>query len=245
MQNAKKIVIFIAAAFFVAVAVSFVTVFSVKQVYAEFSVFGADDCAEIQKELDVFKGRNLIFLNEQDVYSVAEDHPYYEIVSAEKVYPNLLKVRVKKREEAFTVGVSGRTFVIDADGYVLNDTGVTEGKTLDFDIGNLTVTGCAVGGKIETSSDGLFYSVLSMAKSVKLSDYFSAVSLGTSGLKDVVLLTKTGVKIRVDKPEISGAEKLAAALNFYDNASDYQKIFNEIMTVQMDNGVIRPAWTEN
>ena len=126
MQNGKKLVIMIAVAFGIAVIVSFIMLFSVKKVAAEFSVYGVSSAEEIQNDLDSFKGRSILFVKENDVRAVLDKYPYYEIESVKKEYPNVLRVSVVKRAEAFKIVASGRSYVIDAVGNVLNDTGATE-----------------------------------------------------------------------------------------------------------------------
>lgn len=251
MKNLKKpLVIMVAIVFLLAIIASLTMLFSVKKVSAEFNVYGDSQAEEIQKELDAFKGRNLIFLKIADVADVCEKFPYYEITSVKKEYPNVIKLTVEKRAEVFKIENADKSYVLDKDGIVLNDEGKTEfpRNVLSVDIGNLSVVCGTVGAKIETSDDELFYSVLMSSQALKLNDSVKKVEILKSEygeFRDAVFKTYTGVEITVWNVDIDGESKIRAAFSCYEGESDYKKTACYINAYKTADGEIVAEWTSH
>ena len=253
MQSTKKwLIITVAIAFGITVIASCIMLFSVKKVATEFSVYGDSDAVEIQKDLETFKGKSLIFLNAADVYKIAEKYPHYEITSVEKEYPNVLKVSVIKRTEVFKVVTAEKSYVLDGNGYIINDTGVTEYKrnVVPINMDDISVTDGTVGKKIITSDDGLFYSVIKTAQSLNLNDSVKNISIeiGVSGKRDAIFTTYTGVDVEVWKVEENGEEKIQKAFALYDSEKlgDYEKSAGKILSLKSKtDGEIVAEWTSH
>lgn len=251
MQNLKKpLIILVAIAFLIAVVASLTMLFSVKKVEAVFSVYGESEAQEIQKELDAFNGKNIVFLKLSEVIASCDKFPYYEITSAEKVYPNVIKVAVYKRAEVFKIDNADKAYVLDKDGIVLNDEGKTEfpRNVLSLDIGNLSVVGGAVGEKIQTSDDALFYSVLKTLQALKLNDSVKQVEIAKSeygDFRDAVFKTYTGVTINVWNVDDDGENKIEAAFSCYESESDYKKTAYFINAYKKSDGNIVAEWTSH
>ena len=245
MKTSRKVAIIIAIAFLIAVVASCAALFSVKKVYAEYTVFGEEETTEIQNSLDKFKGKNLLFFDTDSVYEEIGKYPYYQVISVEKQFPNVLSVQIKKRVETFNVSFGSEKYVLNEEGVVLNDSGNVSGES---GVVNVTVTGVTVnsgkvGEIIKTSYDKLFYSALFMAKKAKLSDFVKSVEiLSETEVKDVILSTYTGVKITVYKADENGDGKLEKALSAFEEASDYTKTYSEIAVYQKDDGEIAVTW---
>lgn len=254
MQNLKRfLIITLAAAFCILLVAAMIMLFSVKKVSADFSVYGDSQAEEIQKELDSFQGKSLVFLKTADVYAVCEKYPYYEIVSVKKEYPNVLKVGVVKRTEVFRIETADKTYVLDKNGIVLNDTGDAEfpRNVLSVDLGSLTLANATVGNRIETSDDSLFYSVLKTAGSLELNDIVKSVEIADNGygFRDAIFKTYTGVKVNVWNVDDEGEEKIQTAFSYYETLADHKKISCEINVYRVenpassDNGRILAEWT--
>lgn len=249
MKSLKKpIVIMVAIVFILAIIASLIMLFSVKKVEAEFHVYGESDARQIQKELDAFKGKNLVFLNLAEVVSSCEKFPYYEIISITKSYPNVIKLTIEKRAEVFKIENADKAYVLDKDGVVLNDEGKTEfpRNVLSVDIGNLSVVGGAVGTKIKTSDDELFYSVIKTSQALNLNDSVKSVEISKSeygDFRDAIFKTYTGVEITVWDVDIDGESKMRAAFMCYEGESDYKKTAYYINAYKQSDGNIVAEWT--
>ena len=253
MQNVKKyLIIMVAIAFGVAVIAACVTLFSVKKVSAEFSVYGDSQAEEIQADLDKLKGKNMVFLNKSDVYGICDEYPYYEITSVVKDYPNVLKVTVAKRVEAFTVADGGKTYVLDGEGVVLNDSGETEfpQNVVSVGLGELKVVEGVAGKKIVTADDGLFYSLIKTSRAAGLTDVVKDIDLqlvfdGENYSGKAVFHTYTGVEIAIYSIEDDGENKINAAFIKYESLTDYEKTADKVIVSKNKNtGEIKALWSE-
>lgn len=246
MFNLKKFaIISVAAAFAVAVIAACVFLFTVKKVSAEFTVYGASQAEEIQKELDAFTGKSMLFLDEDDVYKVCEKYPYYRITSVKKSYPNVLRVSVIKRAEAFKVVSGANVYVIDGEGVVLNDTGATEysGNVIPIELKTVAIESAAVGEKIKTASDGLFYAIIKSANDLGLCDLVGSIRIDDADMRrNAVITINTGVKIVVWNVENYGAEKIVKAFEKYETLGDYYK---NNFWITIGDGGASATWTPN
>lgn len=246
MSNGRKITVIIAIAFFIALIASLYTLFSVRKVSARYEIYGSsEETAEIQRTLNGFKGKNILFFNTDEVKEQLKGFSYYEVVSVDKEYPNVINVSLKKRAETFSVTIGGRTYVLDEQGIVLNDSGETfpESRVTGVTTSGITAEEAIKGEPILTSDDALFYSALAMAKKAAFSDFVDSVEISSDvEIKDVVLNTRTGVKITVYKADVYGVAKIEKALEAFENASDYTKTYSEIAVYITDAGEIKVDW---
>lgn len=254
MQNTKKyLIIMVAVAFGIAVVAACVTLFSVKKVSAEFSVYGDSQAEEIQSELDRLKGKNMVFLKNSEVYAILDKYPYYEITSVEKSYPNVLKVAITKRVEAFSVSTADKTYILDDEGRVLSDNGQAEfpQNIVSVTLGELKISSAVLGEKIATTDDGLFYSVIKTCKALNISDLVKTIDLQLTPYEsgkyfgDATFNTYTGVEIEIWRVDDDGEAKIGAAFNKYEILSDYEKTTGKIKAYKQDNGEIIAEHTEH
>ncbi|GEM_PF-4976676 len=247
MFNLKRFaIISVAIAFAIAVIGACVFLFSVKKVSAEFTVYGDSQAEEIQKDLDAFTGKSLLFLDVDDVYKVCEKYPYYQITSVKKSYPNVLKVSVIKRVEAFKVISGASVYVIDGEGVILNDTGATEysGGVITISLKTVAIESAVIGEKITTASDALFYAIIKSANDLGLCDLIESVEIDDKDMRrNAVIATNTGVKIVVWDVENSGGEKIAQAFSNYETLGDYEKTDCWITAYKENGGAIKALWT--
>lgn len=248
MQNTKKwLIIMVAVAFGVTLVASLVMLFSVKKVSAEFSDFGDSEAVNIQRDLDAFKGKSLIFLGTAEVYRVGEKYPHYEITAVEKEFPNVLKITVEKRAEVFKVVTKDKSYVLDESGVIINDTGETENAfgVVPIIMGDISVQNAAVGKKIATSDDELFYAVIKTARELNLNDVVKEIKIviNTKWVRDAILTTYTGVEVEVRNVEEDGSAKIAAAFAKYEELGDYEKSSHKILADKREDGEIFATWT--
>ena len=240
MQNVRKyLIIMVAIAFGFAVIASCITLFSVKKVSADFSVFGESEAEKIQEDLDAsLKGKSLVFLKKSDVYAVCDKYPRYEVTSVKKEYPNVLKIEIVKRVEKFKITVADKSYVLDGDGVVLNDSGETEfpNSVIPVDIGDLEIVRGKTGEKIATSDDALFYSVIKSAQAIGLTDIAKEIDMqfipvgGGKYEGDALFHTYTGVDIEIQQVNDEGEEKIRKAFECYNTLSDYKKAMDSEKT---------------
>ncbi|MBQ6727444.1 MAG: FtsQ-type POTRA domain-containing protein [Clostridia bacterium] len=247
MFNLKRFaIISVAIAFAIAVIAACVFLFSVKKVSAEFTVYGDSQAEEIQKDLDAFTGKSLLFLDTDDVYKVCEKYPYYQITSVKKSYPNVLEVSVVKRVEAFKILSGDSVYVIDGEGVILNDTGATEysGNVIPISLNTVEIERAVVGEKIKTADDALLCAIIKSAGDLGLCDLVKSIEIDDDNLRrNAVITTNTGVQAVVWDVEISGGEKIEKAFEVYETLGDYEKTDCWITAYKENGGAIKAKWT--
>ena len=249
-MNVKRLsVILIAITFCIVVLISLVELFSIKKVEAQFFVV-SEDVQSAQSVLNDYEGKNLLFLDEKDVENALNSNPYLQIYSVEKQYPNVLRLNVKERREVYKLTDNGKTYILDQDGYVLNDNGVSKqgGALIDLSFitfrnnpnltAKISVESGALGSKIQTDNDDIVYKALAIAKNIGLFDCIKAVVIeDCAGEYDVSFETNTGVKIYVVDLAVDGERKGQVAFNVYNmTATDYQKRFGNIEVCYLKDG---------
>ncbi len=256
-MNTKKLTaILIAIAFGLVVLISCVGLLLIKKVDISYAVsIERNDTDEIQKKLDEYLGKNLLFLDTNEVIENFKSEPYLEVVSVEKKYPNVLRMDIRERKETYRIQDGNKAYVIDENGYVLNDTGVCiqNKKIIDLKFEHvipglqnapnflIQIINATLGEKIQTNNDSVFYQVLNISKKVGLSDCINSIKIidYTNGF-DVFYETQTGVELRIIDLEIDGEKKALLAFDKYNTiATDYQKRFGEIWAMYQD--VSEPA----
>ena len=232
----------------------------------EFAVAEETDVSKVEKTLDAYVGKSLLFINTDDIKEVLKEYHYMEVLSIEKHFPNVLKLKIEERRETYYLEHGDNVYVTTADGFVLevlsksDYKGNTERdkitlklKRLEleedetFSTHDVTLEGAQVGSTISMFEDEFLSTVFELAKKVNLTDCIKELKVEKITndtvvvARDLVITTYTGVTIRVKDADVRGEEKITRVFAEYDNAStDYKKTFDYIMvyveTVEGDTG---------
>ena len=253
-MNTKKLaVILIAVAFSLVVIFSGVGILTIKKVEVNYAVADTTDTREVQTILDGFLGKNLLFFNTDEVEKSLEEEHYFEVLSVEKKYPNVLSVNIKERKEIYYFEFNEKVFVTTADGFVLNSwdksafSGEIARDKIVFDTGDVNIREMELGQIIKTDNDELMTAVFEMAKSVNLSDCIKTIKLSkTLGYENVYVAeldSYTGVKILIDDVLVKGSEKADKIFDAYnDELSDFEKNEGQIISMLMYDGRYRVTY---
>lgn len=259
MRSRKLPTILVAVAFFIVVAFSCVFAFSVSEVRADFSATGGFDAETVQNKLDGYKGKNLIFFNEQTIKEDLEKDPFIEVTAIRKEFPNVVRVSVKERIRAFRLSLGEETAVLSTEGYVLErsaDSDFSEDKLFDLNLNGITVTGATLGKKITTDNDELFYMLVEMANYIDLTDTASGLTFNKREFNEAAFAMRTGVNIRlqVGLEKNFGLDMIGRAFDAYNGKllnsegkamSDYEKFSSSIIvTRKADGSGINVTWSK-
>lgn len=90
--------------------------------YNVLSDMGLQYSVEIQEELEsLYKGKNILFISEDEAAAVFDKYPYVSEVSIRKVYPNKIAVYAEENAERFAVAnSSGGYDMLDKNGLLLS-----------------------------------------------------------------------------------------------------------------------------
>lgn len=252
MKTKRTMVILIATVFAFVLLFSCILLFSVKKVQTKFTVATDIETLEIEQRLSSYCGENLLFFNCEEIENLIKEYPYFELVSVEKQYPNVINVSLKERLETYYLITEEKIYVTDKAGILLKVLSVSEWDgnvsreiiTLSFD--GVVFFEQVLGQKIVCDEQDLFDITLKMAMSVDLTDCIKSINVvNAPEQQDVSFSTYTGVNILVTQALTRGEEKTVAGFDAYNNKTDdYLKTYNNIIVVLKDDGTILPIWTE-
>ncbi len=253
MRTKKILVIVISVLFCLAVLFSCIFIFSVKDVVVTCTVYGGEKVEQINKSFeDKFEGKNLLFLDTDDVSDMLEDNPYYIVESVEKDYPNVLNIKIKERLATYYIQTTDKVYKTNDYGVVLDwykkeeFTDKTSREMIYLSLRGVNVTSAIKGEIIKTDCDELVSSIFTMSKAVNLTDcinHVDAVVDQSKTVKDAIFKTYTGVEIWVENAHVRGEEKIVRGFNgYYNNADDYIKISGYInVLMQLDGEIVVTA----
>ncbi len=259
-MNIKRLaVIFIAVIFVVVTAFSSVAIFTVKQIDLSYSVLEGEvsNPSAVKKQLDSnYVGKNLLFLDEEDVVESLKDDYYLEVLSVDKQYPNVLKVSVKERLAVYAVNYGGEYYYATKDGFVVEKvSSFTQTRDIiELDLSGFATANVTVGQNITTDDDELLLSLFEMAKAINLTDCVKSISVeNVTEFTVVSFKTYTGVEIKIDvtpdyntangQPVVLEPSKASIAFYAYDTLlTDYQKSYGVLDLLRMKDGRYRVTY---
>ena len=257
MKTGKLAAILIAITFLFVAVISCVMLFSVKEVRVDYSVSDQIDLSSTSKKLDSFVGKSFVFLNVDDVKNSVSD-PLLEVVSVDKQFPNVINVEIKQRREVYKFNHDGNVYTTDENGFVFHsqiDDGsdFSDRQTIKLNFEKVNLERVEVGSNLSTSDNELLKNIFEMAKAIDLTDRvkeITVVNTTLDGNEDYVVMrsaefqTYTGVKVVIENAYEYGVERVVAAFNAYDEATDYVKTFDVIKVVRItETGQIKVIFT--
>lgn len=229
----------------------FVALFSVKDIDVCYSIYGENeyDCVKI---LSKYKGKNLLFLDEEEVRKELEAQTVLKINEVKKVYPSTIKVSVSSRQERFAIeGKKGEFFIVDDEyavvavrGDTTNNTDTLNNVLVRFDVSE--TLNFSVRSYLDFSS-----SVLSSFKTVadafdsprdEIEEIFVYETEEKGNIRISVSM-RSGVKIVLYKATERTQEKIVTAKNKLDGLDDTDKLFGEIICLERVDGEIYATYT--
>lgn len=251
MRAKRFLVIALAVVFGLTALLSFAFIFSVKRVKVAYSVSQSADVSGIENSLNKFVGKNLLFLDLNEIETELKNHPYYKVELIKKSYPNVVELKISERREIYCITSQDFVFVLDQTGFILNkiDLSTFEGvgdDRIELEIQGVDQLTLNVGTNINSQDNAFINSVLQMATAVDLTDCIDKITIindKSTEYKGAIFYTHTGVKMEIRKPEILGVEKITKVFEVYDEISDYLKAFDTLIGYSNDQGEIFVDWS--
>lgn len=248
----KRALIFLLTTVIIAFAVLiFVGLFSVKDIDVNYSIYG-DNEYDLVEVLSKFKGKNLIFLDEEEVQKELEAKTVLKIDEIKKVYPSTIKVSVSSRQERFAIeGENGEYFIVDDEYAVVairndiaNNTDTLENVLVRFDVSdNLQFS-------LRSSldfSNAILFSFKTVADSFKSPrdeiEQIYVYETEERGNIRITVFMRSGVKIVLYKATERTQEKIVTAKNKLAGLADTDKLFGEIICLEREGGEIYATYT--
>lgn len=248
----KGLVIILSALVVIAFAILvFVALFSVKDIVVSYSVYG-ERVTGVEDVLSEYKGKNLLFVNQDEIEKKLKDNFALKIDWVKKVYPSTIEVGVSSRQERYAISTGqGDYYIVDEEYAVV----ARRSDTSNFAdrLNNVVVT-------FDVDENPSFAVNSSLDAENKYVKAFETVVEGFSSPRDViesVLIYETaekgnvritvkmrvGVSIVVYKALDKTSAKIAAAKSKYESLSDEDKLIGEIQCLESDSGAISAVYT--
>lgn len=247
MKKKKLYVSLIFIAFAVFFSFSFIYLFTLNKIDLKVEATRGVEVSEIQTAVSEFEGKNLLFLDTDDVLEKLSSFSNYKVVSVEKKYPNKLVVSVKERLESFAVLSDDLAIIIDNEGVVLRteENYINNRELVTLKLDGISVSSFNVGQVISTTDNQMLVTVMSMAEKINYYNCIESIKLERAVEKQFAYFnTYSGVVIEVPDVHIRGDEKIEYAFEQYDLCdSDYIKSFDKITVFIKQDGFIDASWT--
>lgn len=249
MKRKRLYVILIVAVLCAAFVLSFTCLFTVRFSEVKFQAVSGENSNAVSERVAEYNGRNLLFLDTDEVANSLSDFYGYKVVSVEKKFPNKLTVNIEERKEVFAINVGEKTLITDESGFIIRS---EESFSPRRDIVYIESSGLVFnavdnGQTVSCNDDELFFTVMSMAKKINYYNCISKIVIEKATEKRFAYFeTYTGVVLEIPDAHIRGTEKIEVAFNEYDNCeNDYVKSFNTITVSIQSDGSIKATWVKN
>jgi len=205
---------------------------------------GIEYSVEIQEALEsIYKGKNILFVGEDEAAAVFDKYPYVSEVSIRKVYPNKIAVYAEENAERFAIAnSSGGYDMLDKNGLLLSSRDTNENYADSYR--NILLEGF---GEYSEA----FYNSAQFAAVKIMCDYmheaFGGIRANLSEIKYAAptsnpanayfQLTMTeGIIIRIFNPLNITKEKCVSAIDRYLSLSPEDRLYGLITVVENADG---------
>ena len=246
MKRKALIIVSTVAVFILTVIVAFVWLFRVRYIDVDVRYIDVDADADLYDYVEETLNEN--FLNkpsasvkESEIFTVFSSNPYVKVLEVSKVFPDRLKVVVKKRIEKYLVVCGERTYVAD-DEFVLlrvDEPAVSDAELIKIDVpaGHIISEDLTLGKKIVGSDKGLFDCAMAIYDGFSDKILISGAEI-TDDPSCITFDIKTGVNIKfyfeyaTTEEKIAILERVSNVEKFFEGLSPEQKLKGSIHVIK-------------
>lgn len=257
----------------VVVLLSFAFLFSIKEVKCNYyAVTNSAKYEQVEKHLNNYKGKNLLFVNTDKIVSELENDTYIVVKSIKKDFPNKILVEVEEREETFIIESDTHRFYLDKNYFVLKkvdkQTDTLNNNLIKLDLSlynNFDIEEMQV-GETFTFLNGWIKNCVGEMITI-FSDWKnildSIIVEGTNKILGYTIYfqTKQGLKIEILDPNIKfdlenntfnyeestsdlvGIEEVQEVYKVYSTISDYEKTKGKLLVYRLPDNKITVVYT--
>lgn len=230
----------------------FVTVFRVNDVNLNVSAYSFEDYGVCTEVLAKYKGKNLLFLNTDQVKDEIVRQTGFKVESVIKNYPYTLTVNLYSNEERFAIEYNDSIYVLDEEYVVMKtrDSLINPADNLSDVLLKFETTVQPVIEKKKplVYSDDEVFTALKNAVAVFDSprDVLSSVTVietAEKGNYRIEMQMRSGVKLLVYKATEKTSEKVTEGILKYSELSDGDLIGGVIECLMLDSGKVTAVYT--
>ena len=265
MKHKRLITIFVITIFALISIFTIFSVYTIDFVNVKFNVSdnGKNSADVIEDKLSKWEGKNLLFVDEDEIVEELKSYTYFEVIAVKKDYPNVLNVVINERKARYIVEFEGEEYVLSSDGFVL-EKAPNENSSLiklnvdDVKVGNrFSFDDVRVGNYISSTDDNSIKALFDIMNVEGFSDFVTEVDIYWTADDDLStpnkneanqtlsIKTSTEVSVSIDKFKEFSVEKANALVKSYENIDDYLKANSYLEVIRSEvSGEIEVAWTQ-
>ena len=238
MKHARLLII-LTIALVTGFAVFFVvSLFTVKDVVSEYSVYGAAKFDEVESILSEYEGKSLVFVDCDEIKKRINENTVYNVESVTKEYPSTIRVELSSRQERYAVAdPDGGYFILD-EVFAVSDLRADYKNTAD-ELDNILLDFIGVDRPelvVKTRADREHNVALSLVGSIvgKIEgprDHIVSVVVEDKGYGDYYLTVnfREGVTAEIRKADEQTDSKAEKTFEKYFSLSDKDKLSGKII----------------
>lgn len=247
MKHARLLII-LTIALVTGFAVFFVvSLFTVKDVVSEYSVYGAAKFDEVESILSEYEGRSLVFVDCNEIKDRINKNTIYNVESVKKEYPSTIRVELSSRQERYAVvNPDGGYFILD-EIFAVSDVRANYKNNAD-ELDNVLLTFIGVEEPelvVKTRADYENNVALSLVKSIVDEidgprDHLVSIVVEDKGYNDYYVTVDffEGVTAEIRKADEQTAIKAQKTFERYFALSDKDKLSGKIICFALDGGEV-------
>lgn len=236
------------------IALAFFTVFRVYDVSVKYSVYSDEDYSTAEEVVSSYKGKNLVFLDAQEIADEIVEKTNLKVLSVKKVYPFTIEVELFSSEERFAIAnENGGYYVLDVDYVVLKtrDTLVNPADGLSdvlLEFKTELKPSITLKSSLIYENEELFESLKTVAScfdSPRDRVYsISVIETAEKGNYRIEVIMRSGVVMQIRKATALTREKTLAGISKYESLKDNDLLSGTIECYEMDNGEVVSVYTK-
>ena len=265
MKHKRLITIFVIVIFALISLFTVFSVYTIDFVNVKFNI--SDGCKNTADIIDdvllKWKGKNLLFVDKEDIVDELKDYTYFEVVSVKKDYPNVLNVEISERKERYIIKYDGEYFIVATDGFVLKKATTGNSSLIELNVDSVKIgnkfnfNNVTVGKYISSTDDNSIKALFDIMNVEGISDFVTKIDIYWTADDDpsttdkneanqaLSIKTSTEVSVLIDKFKEFSIEKANALVKSYENIDDYLKANSFLEVIRSDeSGKIEVAWTQ-
>lgn len=245
MKHPKLLIILSCSIVALFLVLFFTSLFSVRDLECEYSVFGKAEFSEVEEVLKEYSGKSLLFIDEKEIENKINESTSFNVEKVEKVFPSSIKVVLSAMQERYAVSAGDGTYyildetftVVDKRDSVKNTADALDNIVLEF-LG-VVPPEMSIKTRINSTENVEFFIIDEIAKGlVSPRDFILEITFDDKGYGNYYLTAKMreGVTVEIRKANENAAEKVKVAFDKYFALEDKDKLSGKIICYELDGG---------
>lgn len=223
----------------------FISLFSVKDLQCEYSVYGKAEFSAVEEIFSEYEGKSLLFLDEKEIETKINESTVYNVESVEKVFPSTIKVVLSAMQERYAIDAGDGTYFILDELFTVADKRASISNSADaldnILLGFIGVEPPAlqIKTRIDADSNVEFSLIDKIAEGLgSPRDHITKITFDDKGYGNYYLYVsmREGVVIEIRKAVENTDEKIRVAFEKYFALEDKDKLGGKIICYELQEG---------